>query len=153
MDHPIHSHCMDLQALFLMVLDIYSSSIKESRGLWHRERTDSDAYSDVRDKAAQRRINSASPYGLSFDSHGNLFVYGCTNNRLQKFTLARNSCGELFAYVFSVRDFLLALRKTSIIRDFLALMKSFVSNQRLRMHSVLKRFYGCFTSPGLLLSR
>jgi hypothetical protein len=35
------------------------------------------------------------PYDLSFDSQGNLFVTDAHNNRLQKFILARNSCGEL----------------------------------------------------------
>ena len=34
------------------------------------------------------------PYDLSFDSHGNLFVTDMYNNRLQKFLLAKNSCGE-----------------------------------------------------------
>ena len=34
------------------------------------------------------------PYGLGFDSYGNLYVTDAFNNRLQKFTLARNSCGE-----------------------------------------------------------
>ena len=36
------------------------------------------------------------PYDLSFDSHGNFYVTDTSNNRLRKFTLARNSCGELF---------------------------------------------------------
>ena len=35
------------------------------------------------------------PYDLSFDTHGNLYVTDASNNRLQKFMLARNSCGEL----------------------------------------------------------
>ena len=34
------------------------------------------------------------PYDLTFDSHGNLFVTDMYNNRLQKFILAKNSCGE-----------------------------------------------------------
>ena len=33
-------------------------------------------------------------FDLSFDSYGNLFVADAYNNRLQKFMLARNSCGE-----------------------------------------------------------
>ena len=36
-----------------------------------------------------------SPYGLSFDSDGNLYVTDCFNSRIQKFMLARNACGEL----------------------------------------------------------
>ena len=38
----------------------------------------------------------SSPYDLSFDSYGNLYVADRFNNRIQKFMLARNSCGELF---------------------------------------------------------
>ena len=34
------------------------------------------------------------PYDLSFDTYGNLYVTDMYNNRLQKFLLARNSCGE-----------------------------------------------------------
>ena len=34
------------------------------------------------------------PTGLSFDSHGNLFVTDSANNRVQKFLLSNNSCGE-----------------------------------------------------------
>ena len=34
------------------------------------------------------------PYGLSFDSYGNLYVTDPSNNRIQKFILARNSCGK-----------------------------------------------------------
>ena len=40
------------------------------------------------------------PFGLSFDNRGNLFVSDASNNRIQKFTLARNSCGEWFVIVF-----------------------------------------------------
>ena len=36
------------------------------------------------------------PHGLSFDSHGNLFITDPGSNRIQKFTLARNACGEFF---------------------------------------------------------
>ena len=35
------------------------------------------------------------PHGLSFDSHGNLYITDPGNNRIQKFTLSRNACGEL----------------------------------------------------------
>ena len=34
------------------------------------------------------------PHSLSFDSHGNLFVADSSNNRVQKFVLATNTCGE-----------------------------------------------------------
>ena len=34
------------------------------------------------------------PYDLSFDTHGNLYVTDAFNNRILKFALARNSCGE-----------------------------------------------------------
>ena len=34
------------------------------------------------------------PYDLSFDTYGNLYVTDAFNNRLQKFMLANNSCGE-----------------------------------------------------------
>jgi len=34
------------------------------------------------------------PHSLSFDSYGNLFVIDTGNNRLQKFFLSSNSCGE-----------------------------------------------------------
>ena len=34
------------------------------------------------------------PHSLSFDSHGNLFVVDAGNNRVQKFSLATNTCGE-----------------------------------------------------------
>ena len=34
------------------------------------------------------------PRSLSFDSYGNLYVADATNNRIQKFILARNTCGE-----------------------------------------------------------
>ena len=36
------------------------------------------------------------PHSLSFDSHGNLFVADRGNNRIQKFLLSSNSCGESF---------------------------------------------------------
>ena len=36
------------------------------------------------------------PYDLSFDSYGNLYVTDSANLRIQKFTLAKNACGELF---------------------------------------------------------
>jgi NHL repeat len=42
--------------------------------------------------AAANQLNQAS--GLSFDSHGNLFVTDCTNNRIQKFLLSNKSCGK-----------------------------------------------------------
>ena len=35
------------------------------------------------------------PYDIRFDSHGNLFVADTSINGIRKFTLARNSCGEL----------------------------------------------------------
>ena len=34
------------------------------------------------------------PRGLSFDSYGNLYVADTENSRIQKFMLAKNSCGE-----------------------------------------------------------
>ena len=34
------------------------------------------------------------PFGLSFDSYGNLFICDTSNSRLQKFILAKNACGE-----------------------------------------------------------
>ena len=34
------------------------------------------------------------PYALAFDSYGNLYVTDSTNSRIQKFILARNTCGE-----------------------------------------------------------
>ena len=34
------------------------------------------------------------PHGLSFDTHGNLLVTDYFNNRVQKFLLSNNSCGE-----------------------------------------------------------
>ena len=36
------------------------------------------------------------PYGLGFDSYGNLYVTDASNNRIQKFLLAKNECGESF---------------------------------------------------------
>ena len=36
----------------------------------------------------------AGPIGLSFDSQGNLFVTDYSNNRVQKFALVTNSCGN-----------------------------------------------------------
>jgi tripartite motif-containing protein 71 len=36
------------------------------------------------------------PSSLSFDSYGNLFVDDKNNNRIQKFSLLRNSCGKFF---------------------------------------------------------
>ena len=41
-------------------------------------------------------------YDLSFDSHGNLYVTDPGNNRIQKFSLAKNSsCRELLdTYAF-----------------------------------------------------
>jgi tripartite motif-containing protein 71 len=36
------------------------------------------------------------PFSLSFDSHGNLFVADRSNNRIQKFLLANNSCGKFY---------------------------------------------------------
>ena len=36
----------------------------------------------------------AGPIGLSFDSQGNLFVTDYSNNRVQKFAVATNSCGK-----------------------------------------------------------
>ena len=35
------------------------------------------------------------PFGLSFDSHGNLFVSDSHNHRIQKFLLANNNCSKL----------------------------------------------------------
>ena len=34
------------------------------------------------------------PYGLSFDSYGNLYVTDTLNGRVQKFVLAKDKCGE-----------------------------------------------------------
>lgn len=34
------------------------------------------------------------PWSFSFDTFGNIFVTDCNNNRIQKFTLTENSCGE-----------------------------------------------------------
>ena len=34
------------------------------------------------------------PFALGFDSYGNLYVTDALNNRIQKFILARNKCGE-----------------------------------------------------------
>ena len=34
------------------------------------------------------------PSGLSFDSHGNIFVVDVNNQRIQKFLLSKNYCGE-----------------------------------------------------------
>ena len=42
--------------------------------------------------AASDQLNR--PYGMSFDSYGNLFVVDINNNRIQKFLLAINSCGR-----------------------------------------------------------
>ena len=41
---------------------------------------------------AANQLNN--PAGLSFDSHGNLFVSDYSNNRVQKFMLSNKSCGE-----------------------------------------------------------
>ena len=42
------------------------------------------------------------PLSLSFDSYGHLYVTDLFNNRIQKFMLARNACGECFLSLFSV---------------------------------------------------
>ena len=34
------------------------------------------------------------PWGLSFDSHGNIFVLDINNHRIQKFFLSKTSCGK-----------------------------------------------------------
>ena len=36
------------------------------------------------------------PFSMGFDNHGNLFVADKSNNRIQKFLLSSNSCGESF---------------------------------------------------------
>ena len=43
------------------------------------------------------------PFGLSFDSVGNLYVSDSVNSRIQKFILARNTCGESFKISFRTR--------------------------------------------------
>ena len=44
------------------------------------------------------------PFGLGFDSHGNLLVSDLYNDRIQKFMLARNACGESCAALFSLPE-------------------------------------------------
>ena len=43
----------------------------------------------------------ANPYGLSFDSYGNLYVTDSGNSRIQKFLLATNSCSKSFPCALS----------------------------------------------------
>ena len=40
------------------------------------------------------------PFALSFDTFGNLYVSDSVNSRIQKFILARNTCGESFKISF-----------------------------------------------------
>jgi hypothetical protein len=48
----------------------------------------------------------SSPTSLSFDSYGNLFVVDRSNNRIQKFLLATNSCGKYFNFTEENRTML-----------------------------------------------
>ena len=43
--------------------------------------------------SALNQLNN--PYGIAFDSYGNIFVTDLNNNRIQKFTIATNSCSKL----------------------------------------------------------
>ena len=43
------------------------------------------------------------PFGLSFDTFGNLYVTDSDNDRIQKFVLARNTCGESLRRWFCTR--------------------------------------------------
>lgn len=45
------------------------------------------------------------PHALNFDSDGNIFVADTSNNRIQKFLLATNSCGKYFLLTFVVGFF------------------------------------------------
>ena len=42
------------------------------------------------------------PFALGFDTHGNLYVTDSTNSRIQKFILARNSCGKSLQSLYAV---------------------------------------------------
>ena len=44
------------------------------------------------------------PRALSFDSYGNLYVADFVNNRIQKFSLARNACGKSFDNFFFSKE-------------------------------------------------
>ena len=46
----------------------------------------------------------AFPYHLSFDSYGNLHVTDSSNQRIQKFVLARNACGKFLETFFQFRS-------------------------------------------------
>ena len=55
------------------------------------------------------------PVGLSFDSHGNLFVTDTENDRVQKFLLSNKSCGESDSLAFL--NVILSMRRIAVVNQ------------------------------------